>query len=307
MLSVSMIICASRRTDICAFHSEWFMGRIRAGYALARNPAYRGLVTKVPLDPISVDHIDFITKDASPMLEHLCSLHSDYSLSFQYTITPYGKDLEPNVPSVEDSVSVLNRVSDIIGGDRMLWRYDPIIITDRYDVSRHLSDFERMCSLLEGHTGRCVTSFVKRYAKTEDAMCAHSMTEPDPMTKGHMMTELSRIARDHGMVLSHCCPEGGTVGSPCLDPEDLRRWGVPYTMPSVPNRDGCRCAYSMDIGEYDTCMHDCAYCYANGPDRTSRRRRIYSKGSEMLYGELKDEDVLKDMTTSVQTRLFRWG
>ncbi|MGN1044730.1 MAG: DUF1848 domain-containing protein [Candidatus Methanomethylophilaceae archaeon] len=302
-----MIICASRRTDICAFHSGWFMGRIRAGYVLVRNPAYRRLVTKVPLDPDSVDHIDFITKNASPMLEHLRSLQSEYSLSFQYTITPYGRDLEPNVPSVEDSVSVFRKVSDIIGSDRILWRYDPMVITGRYDVSRHISDFGRMCSMLEGYTERCVTSFVKRYDKTEDAMCALGITVPDPAVRKSMVSEMSDIAADHGMVLSYCCPEDGIAGTPCLDPGALRRWGVPYTMPSVPNRSGCGCAYSVDIGDYDTCMHDCAYCYANGPDRRGRSGRVYSEDGEMLCGGLTDGDILKDTGPSVQTRLFRCG
>lgn len=303
-----MIISASRRTDICAFHSEWFMNRLEAGYALVRNPIVPGNVHRVPLTSGSVDMFVFITKDPSPILAHIGEIESVAPVSFQVTITPYGRELEPNVPDVRSVIKSFVVISEEIGPQRTIWRYDPIVTDPVHTPEYHLDRFERMCISLEGHTERCIVSFLDRYAKTDEALCQMD-TLPLPVHDSvHLVTAMRDIAKAHGMDLTLCCEphvsevSGIPVGG-CLDPASLRRWNIPYTMPSAPQRKGCGCVRTVDIGAYDTCSHDCVYCYANTADRAGRRRRRYDPHAEMLSGSLDEDDTVTDLSTG-QTRLF---
>ncbi|MBQ5397217.1 MAG: DUF1848 family protein, partial [Candidatus Methanomethylophilus sp.] len=123
-----MIISASRRTDIPAFHMEWMMNRLRAGYCLVRNPMVANVVYRIDLDPKNVDAIIFVTKNPAPVIPHLKEIASMGHLPlFQVTITPYGRDIEPEVPFKADVADAFKTISERIGADRMIWRYDPII------------------------------------------------------------------------------------------------------------------------------------------------------------------------------------
>ena len=154
-----MIINTGQRTDIPAFYSEWFMNRIREGYVMVRNPFYPEQVTRYSLDPAVVDVLAFCTKDPSPMIPYLDEI-SPFRQFWFVTITPYGRDIEENVPPKERVMDAFRRVSEKVGPKAMSWRYDPIFISEKYPIEFHIEAFEKMAAELEGYTEQAVVSFI---------------------------------------------------------------------------------------------------------------------------------------------------
>ncbi|MCD8224765.1 MAG: DUF1848 domain-containing protein, partial [Clostridiales bacterium] len=142
-----MILQTGLRTDIPAFYSRWFSNRLQAGFVCVRNPYNPVSVTRYRLAPEVVDLIGFCTKNPAPMFSYM-NLLAPYGQYWFVTITPYGKDIEPNVPEKEKVMESFRKLSDIVGVDSVGWRYDPILISDVYPVERHISDFEMMAAYL---------------------------------------------------------------------------------------------------------------------------------------------------------------
>ncbi len=162
-----MIISASRRTDIPAYYSDWFFNRIKEQYVLARNPRNFRRISRVPLSPNVVDGIVFWTKNPAPMLAKLDKL-KDYTFYFQFTLTPYGRDMEPGIGSKQDSIiPSFQRLADTIGPERVIWRYDPVLLSDVYTEKYHLKHFEKLAGRLSGYTRRCTISFLDMYRNTK--------------------------------------------------------------------------------------------------------------------------------------------
>lgn len=146
-----MILSASRRTDIPAFFSDWFFNRIKEGNVCVRNPMNAYQVSRINISPEVTDCIVFWTKNPMPMLERLDELKK-YTYYFQYTINAYSADTEPFVPPLEERLDAFRRLSQKIGCERVIWRYDPIILTKKYDISFHLDSIKRIASELKGYT-----------------------------------------------------------------------------------------------------------------------------------------------------------
>ena len=161
-----MIINTGNRTDIPAYFSDWFFNRIKEGYVYARNPYYPSQVTKYILSPKVVDCLCFCTKNPEPMISRLHEL-DDYGQFWFVTITPYGKDIEPNVPNKDKVMDSFIKLSSIIGKEKIVWRYDPIFISEKYTLEYHLKAFEKMAGKLSGYTNECVISFIDLYEKTK--------------------------------------------------------------------------------------------------------------------------------------------
>ena len=290
-----MIISASRRTDIPAFHMDWMMNRLRAGYCLVRNPMVANVVYRIDLDPKNVDAIIFVTKNPAPIIPHLKEIASMGHLAlFQVTITPYGRDIEPEVPFKADVADAFKAVSERIGADRMIWRYDPIILNDRIGVEYHRRKFELLCKELEGYTRRCTFSFLEMYGKLHDRPELRSITFAEMDAMAEMMVP---IAERYGMKLSYCCAKHdlsrfGIEPRGCIDRQMMRSLNIPFEEMDSPLRDGCRCVKNIDIGSYDTCLHNCIYCYANRRDKEQRKMKDYDPEGEMLYGSLSPEDTV---------------
>lgn len=290
-----MIISASRRTDIPAFHMDWMMNRLRAGYCLVRNPMVANVVYRIDLDPKNVDAIIFVTKNPAPIIPHLKEIASMGHLAlFQVTITPYGRDIEPEVPFKADVADAFKAVSERIGADRMIWRYDPIILNDRINVEYHRRKFELLCRELEGYTRRCTFSFLEMYGKLHDRPELRSITFAEMDAMAEMMVP---IAERYGMKLSYCCAKHdlsrfGIEPRGCIDRQMMRSLNIPFEEMDSPLRDGCRCVKNIDIGSYDTCLHNCIYCYANRRNKEQRRMKDYDPEGEMLYGSLSPEDTV---------------
>lgn len=272
-----MLISASRRTDIPAFYSEWLVDRIDAGYCLVRNPMNAAQVRRISLSPLDVDGMVLWTKNAAPLLPRLAAL-DPFPYYFQYTVTPYGADVETGLANKRDVViPAFLELSKVIGKGRVIWRYDPIIITTRYDCPYHIRAFTRLCALLAPGTDRCVISFVNEYKSVARNLREIGHAAPGLEDKLRLTQTLRTIASGNGVELCACCesPEVYELGvrpAACVDAGLMGRIaGRPLTIPRDRNqRAGCCCSQSVDIGAYDSCVNGCRYCYANHGDARAR-------------------------------------
>ena len=163
-----MIISASRRTDIPAFYSNWLMNRIRDGYCLVPNPHNAKQVSRVSLHPNDVEAIVFWSKNPAPLLPHLGKLDKlGFHYYFQFSLNDYPRALEPNIPSLNDRVATFKDLSRLVGPLRVVWRYDPIIISDVTPFEFHRERFTWIAEELKGATHRVMVSIVDFYQKTE--------------------------------------------------------------------------------------------------------------------------------------------
>ena len=190
-----MIISASRRTDIPAFYPDWMMERLREGFAHVRNPFNARQISRVSLLRQDAEAIVFWTKDASNMLRHLDELDGmGHRYLFQYTLTPYGRDIETGVDKPRAMEAFL-KLSGRIGRSRVIWRYDPILLTGEWTAEKHIRAFERMCMRLEGAAERCVISFVDLYASVKRS--APGISAPDEACMRALAREIAASARRH--------------------------------------------------------------------------------------------------------------
>ena len=240
-----MILNTGQRTDIPAFYSDWFANRLRAGFVCTRSPYNPTQVTRFRLDPSVVDVIGFCTKNPEPMLRYM-DLLQGYGQFWYVTITPYGHDIEPNVPDKRHLLTVFQRLSDIIGSGCIGWRYDPIFISERYTKEYHLRAFSQIAEALEGYTDTVVISFIDLYHKVlRNFPEAHIVPFPDRIQLGK---EMVQIAQKHGMTLRPCAEgnylsEYGADCSGCMSiPMYERAIGHKLLVPRYsPGRRECAC------------------------------------------------------------------
>ena len=158
-----MLINTGSRTDIPAFFSKWFLNRIEEGSVCTKNP-YNDDIYRYSLDSKIIDCLCFCTKNPKPLLDNIEQLDK-YSQFWFVTITPYGRDIEVNVPSFKKVIKSFKELSSYLGEGKVSWRYDPIFISDKYDLDFHVEMFARMASELEGYTKDCTISFIDLYQK----------------------------------------------------------------------------------------------------------------------------------------------
>ena len=202
-----MIISASRRTDIPAFYSEWMENRLKAGYVLTRNPRNPHQISRISLTPEEVDGIVFWTKNPTPMLDRL-SVLKDYSYYFQFTLTPYGKDVEPGLPDkTRVMIPVFQELASRAGKERVIWRYDPIFFSRAHTPEWHLQRFHEMAARLSGYTEECVISFLDYYRNTEKQMQGLGLTELPSEEKAVFLRKLAQAAAGYGLRLKACAED----------------------------------------------------------------------------------------------------
>ena len=172
-----MILNVSSRTDIVHYYTPWFLERLREGRAIVPNPEVPDHAMELDLSPESVQGIVFCSKDYRPLLPHLARLAGKWPVYCHYTITPYGRDVEPGVPDVRESMATLRELSRIIGRERVAWRYDPVLVNGAYPVQRHMRDFTAMAGILAPFISLCVFSFVDLYGKCA-GLCLISCLSP---------------------------------------------------------------------------------------------------------------------------------
>lgn len=294
-----MIINTGMRTDIPAFYHEWLINRIKEGFVLVRNPYNPSQVTRYSLSPEVVDLIAFCTKNPAPMMPHMEALKS-YGQYWFVTITPYGKDIEPNVPDKLKVMEDFKRLSDTVGVDSVGWRYDPIFVDDKHCVEWHIEQFEHMAETLSGYTKTCVISFIDIYKKVERNFPeAREVFKKDRLTIGKAFIE---IAKKHDITIRPCA-EGndleiyGADCSGCMTVktfETALRVRLDVTKGNRNQRNGeCTCLLGTDIGAYDTCGHLCRYCYANtNPSQVKENMKKHDPNSPFLLGYSEPGDVI---------------
>lgn len=296
-----MILSVSRRTDIPAFYWEWFLNRVKAGFVDVRNPMNIHQVSRIDIRPNVVDCIVFWTKNAGNIIPHLDQL-KDYKYYFQYTINPYNKLIEENVPLKKDIIENFKSLSEIIGPNRVIWRYDPILLTGNINIEYHLRYFEELAKRLQRYTQRCVISFVDLYKKTVSNTRDLMMREPTDNEMHILAQKLSIIAKNYKMEVLSCSEnidldaEGVKHGC-CIDRNLIEKIvGYKIDVKKDKNqRKECGCVESVDLGAYNTCLHACKYCYANFNNaKVHTLSQMHNPLSTLLVGELDETDVVKE-------------
>ncbi|MDR0401147.1 MAG: DUF1848 domain-containing protein [Treponema sp.] len=268
-----MIISASRRTDIPAFQGGWFMDCLRSGEVFVKNPMNGTQVSRIDLSPEAVDCFVFWTKNPAPFLPFLDELDSrGYRYYFQFTLTPYDRDLEPRVPEKAALLDTFCRLSERIGRERVLWRYDPIMLNSRYGALYHGEQFEQFCRALAGRTEKCVISFIDSYGFLKKTFAGLGIQELTADEIAGIAELLGPLAEKYGLALASCCEKADlaryNIGrNRCVDAELINRvFGLNVSRRKDPGqRTCCGCVVSRDIGSYHTCLHGCRYCYAARP------------------------------------------
>ena len=283
-----MIINVGGRTDIVNYYTPWLLNRLSEGYAYSRNPFARENVYKLSLKPEDVDCLLFCSKNYQPILEHIDGIGEKYNILCNYTITAYGKDIEPKVPSINQSIKTLKK---------------------------HLKTFEYMVEKISPLVYRCIFSFVDMYKKVEE-----NMPEIIPLTgkdKVELLKGIGEISKRHGLYTQSCATNEsyekyGIHPAGCTTREILEHaHGVVYkNVKGTGIRKNCHCIPSRDIGAYNSCLSECKYCYANRkPEIPKNVIKFHDEKSPLLLGHLKEDDNLID-TESIryiepkQTSLF---
>ncbi len=307
-----MIISASRRTDIPTYYGKWFLNRLKEGFTLVPNPYNAHHLSKVSLSPDAVDCIVFWTKNPEPMLGLLPQISDlGYKYYFQYTLTPYGKPWESNLPPVERRVNTFCTLSEMIGNERLVWRYDPIIITNSFTIDYHIEKFFLLCEKIAPYTDECVISFADQYA--------HNAKIIPPVSDGMMRSvakALSEIAKGFDLKITSCAEKiglkkYGIEHASCIDKKRIEKiLGCSINSKKDANqRPECGCIESVDIGTYNTCQSHCKYCYATKSQTAAQNNfKLHDPSSPMLIGFPKDDAIITERKISslknIQTSLL---
>lgn len=292
-----MILSVSRRTDIPACYFDWFLTRVQEGYACVRNPINIRQISRISLSPQVVDCIVFWSKNPEPVLLGLDRLEQ-YMYYFQFTLNAYGSDLEKHLPALEKRLETFRTLSHLLGPDRVLWRYDPILINENYTVSWHVREFSRLARLLSGFTKTCTISFIDSYANISHAMKSFGIEECTEQVKRTIAEEFSAIARSCKLTLNTCAEEidlsSYQIGhAHCIDSRLIEQLlGCSMEVKKDKNqRPACGCAESIDLGHYNTCKNGCIYCYANHSSQLLRQNSfMYEQTSPLLCSRLTELD-----------------
>lgn len=296
-----MILSVSRRSDIPCYYSDWFYNRIKEGFLYVRNPMNTHQISRIDLSPEIVDCIVFWTKNPSNMLERLDELQT-YQYYFQFTLTGYGKDIEPALPDKKKLISVFQELSERIGKKKVIWRYDPIFISPRYTLEYHLKAFEQIADSLADYTEKVVISFVDLYAKTQRntvGLNIKSISDEEIMP---FAEKLAAVAESHGMLIESCAEaidlqSVGVRHGSCIDRKLIEEiLGCRLMVEKDKNqRQECGCFESVEVGTYDTCRNGCKYCYANFSDEAVKENvKAYDINSPLLCSIVGQDDKITD-------------
>ena len=268
---------------------------------LARNPLNFHQVSKISLAPDAVDGIVFWTKNPLPMLDRLSEL-KDYMYYFQFTITPYGNDVEPHLPAKKDAIiAAFKRLSDEIGADRVIWRYDPIFINEKYSPDYHIRAFGKIMGQLRDYTRKVTISFLDTdYRGVKGNMKELALMDFPPAAQTELSSQLAEIARSNGLVIDTCAEQielkqFRIEHARCIDDELLGRL---LERDLDVNKDKnqrlqCGCVASIDIGMYNTCKSGCRYCYANyNKNAVKGNFAKHNPHSPLISGEVGEEDKI---------------
>ena len=275
--SKKIIISASRRTDIPAFYSNWFIDRLKAGFFYPVNP-FNNKRSNTPVSLASEDVrcIVFWTKNPEPILSKLNWLHeNNYNYYFQLTINGYGKEIEPGIPGLSERIDSLRRLADKIGRERIVWRYDPILFSKKYDHAWHLEKFSELSTSIAKYTCQIMISMLDPYRKIKKRL---NPFEVEGLTDKHeiwtettkkLLIEMKKISDKNALPIFSCAEllplrEAGIQPGQCINRNIINfitGTGMKAGKDSGQRKE-CLCLKSVDMGMYNTCHAKCKYCYA---------------------------------------------
>lgn len=297
-----MIINAGGRTDLVNYFSHWLFYRFEKGEVFSRNPFYPKQILSYKLNPTVVDCVVFCSKNYSPVLKDFYRIYNRFNVFCHYTITAYGKDIEPNVPDIEQSITVLRNLASQIGSQKVVWRYDPVIFTPYYNIEAHCKAFDYISRQLSGYINYCLFSFVDIYQRVTDAI--GDIIIPNDEMKEMFCRKVGEIAKKNNIRVQTCATvasyEKYGVGlSGCVTSKILSQ-ALNVNFKNVKHRgirENCRCLTMRDIGAYNTCLNGCKYCYANTkPYEIKANLKLHNPQSELLIGEIQPDDIIKPAT-----------
>lgn len=293
-----IIISASRATDIPAFYSDWLIQRINEGYLKWNNP-FNGVSSYVAFSKARL--FVFCSKNPKPLLKYLDFFEEKgFNYYFQFTLNDYDKEkLEPRVPNVQQRIETFQQLSERIGKEKVIWRFNPLILTDKIGIDELLRKIENIGNQLKNHTQKLVFSFadIKIYKKVQNNLRNSSIhyQEFNERTMNEFAAGLQALNKNWNFELATCAEQislekYGIKHNKCIDddliiklfyqdkklmdflavkiiPADIFH-PTPTFVKTKDNKDKgqrkfCGCIVSKDIGEYNTCPHLCEYCYAN--------------------------------------------
>ena len=292
------IISESRATDIPSFYPEKFFQNLKKNYTTWTNP-FNQVKQYVSFENVRV--IVFWTKNAGPIIPYLEELNKRrIHYYFTFTMNDYEVEgLEPNLPPLLERVETFKRLSQLIGKDRVIWRFDPLILSEAISVDTLLKKIERVGNLLHDYTSKLVFSFVDiseyRAVGANLRRKGSDYREFDKKEKAMIAKGIQALNEEWRLELASCCEDVdlssfGVHHNRCIDDELMvrlfkddgklmeflgtERRSIQTTLYYPPKdtenplkdkgqRKACGCIVSKDIGEYNTCGHLCTYCYAN--------------------------------------------
>ncbi len=311
-----MIVSVSRRTDVPAFFGDWFIDKVQKGFVLVQSPYDNSLLYKVLLNPKVVDCFVFMSKNPAPFLPHLNYLDAQgYKYFFHFTLNPYDKSIEKNLPNKVALVETFKALSKRIGKEKVHWRYDPIIFGEEMGIAYHLCQFENFCNLLSSYTEKCFVSFLDFYPKVSKILSKNKFYAPTETAKIELLGKMETIAEKSGIELNMCGDANdyshlGIKNDGCFSLGYLQNLlGEELQIgKDKSGRADCRCVEAVDVGTYGVCSHKCIYCYANGTsaemdyklsdynpkspilcgkEKPSHRVKLYSKNYSNITGQQK--------------------
>ena len=292
-----MILNVSGRTDIVAFYTKWFINRYKEGYIDVRNPFNKNLVSRINFK--SVDAILFCTKNPLPIIKYLNIIKKP--IIFHVTLTPYKKDIEPNVPDKKEIIEGIKQISKLLGKDKIVIRYDPVFLNEKYNLEYHKKAFQKICNLLNGYTEKIIISFLDDYKNVRKNI---NILKPREITKEEYKEiglSFSKYAKENNITVQTCSEENnlieyGFIKGDCLSHElAYKITGKKYKTWTARKNKNCNCVEMVDIGTYNSCNHLCKYCYANYDESSiSKNTKKHNPNSSLLIGELEPDDIIKE-------------
>ncbi len=297
-----MIISVSRRTDIPAFYSDWFFQRLKEGFCYVPNPRNPLQIAKIPLNLEFTDAFVFWTKNPYPMLKKLVNL-KEYPYYFHYTITSYSNDIEINLPRKRYLVNTFIQLSKLIGKERIIWRYDPILLNEHYTIEYHIKYFEILCKNIAPYTNKVIISFLSLYKKNLYRCNKVQAYSPNKQEQIILIKALHTICLSYNIKLEICAGETMYIENFSINPAsciDIKLINSIKKDPIIAEKDkgqreGCGCTKSFDIGMYNSCFNGCIYCYAAFKDEyLENNKSKHDPKSPLLLGQIPSKATITE-------------
>jgi DNA repair photolyase len=298
---IGMIISASRRTDLPAYYTDWFLNRIKERYVCVRNPMNIHQISKINLNPDVVDCIVFWSKNPKPMLDKLQFL-KEYTCYFQFTLNSYGRDIEANLPRKKETLETFKKLSDMIGPQKVIWRYDPVFLNEKYTISYHIDKFYELAGILKGYAEKVTFSFIDFYKKITENVKSFRINEMTNEEKNIIAGCFSRIAKENNLLIDTCAEDidlskYNIDHARCIDGRLIAKI-TGYNLIAKKDKNQrleCGCVGSVDIGAYNSCSNACVYCYANySQNIIANNLKRHNQCSPLLMGEMHNNDAVSE-------------